>query len=79
MENRKFIVECEIPERWVNDFCAMLEDMWYFGAMGQSRVVGMYVDGDGDFSPSFTIKTDYNSALATCKEKYKPFNIYDAG
>ncbi len=79
MENRKFIIECEVPERWVNDFCAMLEEMQYFGAQGHSGVVGIYADGDGDFRPRFSIKTDYNSAFATKLDKFEPMNIYDAG
>ena len=79
MENRKFTIECEVPERWVNDFCAMLEDMQYFGEQGHSRVVGIYADGDGDFRPRFNIKTDYDSVWATKPEKFSPMNIYDAG
>jgi len=79
MENRKFTIECEIPERWVNDFCAMLEEMQYFGEQGHSGVVGIYADGDGDFRPRFNIMTEYDSAWATQKEKYKPLTIYDAG
>ena len=49
MNNRKFIVECEIPERWVNDFCSMLKTMEFYGKQGHSEVIGIYADGDGDF------------------------------
>ena len=79
MEKRKFTIECEIPERWVNDFCAMLSDMKYFGEQGHSGVVGIYADGDGDFRPSFNILTDWDKNKATKLEKYKPMTIYDAG
>lgn len=79
MSMRKFTIECEIPERWVNDFCAMLKDMQYFGEQGHSGVVGIYADGDGDFRPKFNIKTDYDSAWATKSEKFSPMSIYDAG
>lgn len=79
MTNRKFIIECEVPERWVNDFCAMLEQMQYFGKQGHSGVVGIYADGDGDFRPNFNIQTEYDSAWATQAERFKPYTIYDAG
>jgi hypothetical protein len=79
MENRRFIIECEVPERWVNDFCAMLENMQYFGEQGHSGVVGIYDDGDGDFRPRFDIKTDFDIAKAVKLNKFKPMSIYDAG
>jgi hypothetical protein len=79
MDNRKFIIECEVPERWVNDFCAMLEQMQYFGKQGHSGVIGIYADGDGDFRPNFNIQTEYDSAWATQAERFEPYTIYDAG
>ena len=59
MENRTFVIECEVPERWVNDFCTMLKTMEYYGNIGHSEVVGLYSDGDGDFRPNFKINTDF--------------------
>ncbi len=79
MENRKFIIECEIPERWVNDFCAMLTSMMAFGCAGHSGVVGIYADGDGDFRPKFDIHTNWDNDKATKLSKFKPMTIYDAG
>jgi hypothetical protein len=79
MENRRFIIECEVPERWVNDFCAMLSDMQYFGEQGHSSVVGIYADGDGDFRPKFNTNTDWNRSEVTMLDKFKPMTIYDAG
>ena len=77
MATRKFVIECEIPERWVNDFCTTLATMEYFGNIGHSGVVGIYADGDGDFRPIFDIKTEFDK---TCSlEKFKPMTIYDAG
>jgi hypothetical protein len=77
MENRKFIIECEVPESWVNDFCTMLYTMQHFGNQGSSRVVGIYSDGDGDFRPRFNIKTAYTKTVPL--DKYKPMRIFDAG
>ena len=53
MENRKFIVECEIPERWVNEFCSFLNHLERNGKLGHSALVGFYADSDGDFRPRF--------------------------
>ena len=55
----KFVVECEIPDRWVDHFCSMLKYMEHCGKMGHSDWVGIYSDGDGDFRPKFKINTDY--------------------
>lgn len=75
---RKFIIECEIPERWVNDFCAMIADLQSFGDIGHSGVVGIYADGDGDFRPKFNIQTEWNRNEATKCKKFSPMTIYDA-
>ena len=79
MEKRKFIIECEVPERWVNDFCALLTSMQSFGNLGHSGVVGIYADGDGDFRPKFNIQTDWDRTKATKLDKFNPMTIYDAG
>ena len=79
MENRKFVIECEVPERWVNDFCTMLRRIEFNGSIGHSGVIGIYADGDGDFRPRFNIQTDFDSTKATELEKFKPMAIYDAG
>lgn len=79
MATRKFTIECEIPERWVNDFCAMLSQMQYFGEQGHSGVVGIYSDGDGDFRPRFNINTEYDKSKASLREFKRQVSIYDAG
>ena len=79
MEKRKFTIECEVPERWVNDFCAMLNSIQSFGNLGHSGIVGIYADGDGDFRPKFNIQTDWDRDKSTKLEKFKPMTIYDAG
>lgn len=77
METRKFTIECEIPERWVNDFCTMLMTMQSFGRAGRSDVVGIYADGDGDFRPTFNINTPFEETAPL--NYYTPKCIYDAG
>lgn len=77
MSNRKFIVECEIPERWINEFCAMLKTMELYGTLGHSQIVGIYSDGDGDFRPKFNIHTHFEKTNHL--NKYQDATIYDAG
>jgi hypothetical protein len=77
MNKRKFIIECEIPERWINDFCTMLKTMEFYGNAGHSEVVGIFSDGDGDFRPRFNIATDFEKT--THLKKYEDATIYDAG
>lgn len=74
---KKFTIEVEMEERWINDFCSMLKEMEYLGSIGSSKKVGIYSDGDGDFRPKFNIDTEYRKVFPitnTDKEK-----IYDAG
>ena len=77
MNKRKFTVECEIPERWVDHFCTMLREMESLGALGMSRVVAIYADGDGDFRPTFDIKTDFN--VVKPENKFGIERLFDAG
>ena len=51
---RKFIVECEMEERWINQFMSFLKYMEHNGEIGHSCRVGFVSDGDGDFKPKFT-------------------------
>lgn len=77
----KFTVECEMSDRWVNDFCSMLKTMEDYGYAGHSEWVALFADGDGDFRPKFNINTNF--------EKIKPrysngtfdrhITLYDAG
>jgi hypothetical protein len=78
MDNRKFIVECEVPERWVDDFCSFLEHLERNGNIGHSALVGFYADGDGDFRPKFTINTEYSKTQGR-KTEWTPEAMYDAG
>lgn len=78
---KKFTVECEMEERWVDYFCSMLKHMQTLGVKGKADYVAMFVDGDGDFRPSFNIETDYNTVKPTDDEFTKETGIvaYDAG
>lgn len=74
---KKFTIEVEMEERWIDDFCSMLKEMERLGNIGSSKKVGIYSDGDGDFRPKFDIDTEYKKTFPitnTDKEK-----IYDAG
>lgn len=74
---KKFTIEVEMEERWIDDFCSMLKEVERLGNIGSSKKVGIYSDGDGDFRPKFDIDTEYRKVFPitnTDKEK-----IYDAG
>lgn len=51
----KFVIECEMKDRWAPHFLGMLLEMERLGRIGASRTVAMYADGDGDFRPRFKI------------------------
>ena len=59
MNTIKFTVDCEMEERWVAHFMAVLEEMQYLGAVGSSRHVSLYADGDGDFRPKFNADIEF--------------------
>lgn len=80
----KFNIECEMEERWVNDFCSMLQWMESCGNIGHSSIVGFYSDGDGDFRPKFNIDRDFDKTegyrrIAGTRELPPPEIIFDAG
>ncbi len=58
---RKFTIEVEMEDRWVNEFCTFLKDMQYLGDIGSSRHLAFMADGDGDFRPKFVINTEFES------------------
>lgn len=58
-KNVEFNIKVTMNERWVDDFCSMLNYMQSCGNIGHSSVVGFYTDGDGDFRPKFEIDYDY--------------------
>lgn len=50
---KKFTIEVQMEERWIDYFMSMLNRMEYLGNLGASRTVSIYSDGDGDFRPKF--------------------------
>jgi len=78
----KFIVECEMKNRWVPHFMGMLKYMQQLGSSGASREVTFYADGDGDFQPKFKFRRRWFRKLP---EVAKPTGdiygnrLYDAG
>lgn len=72
----KFTIECEMEERWKDYFLSFLKSAERCGEIGHSQLVGLYVDGDGDFRPKFNANIEF--------ENKEPNNIggicvYDAG
>ena len=73
----EFDVHCKMNKAWANEFLSMLKAMQSCGALGVSRRVAIYSDGDGDFRPQFTTDYDY-----TNKQPYNAgadLDIFDAG
>ncbi len=74
----KFTIECEMKDRWVPHFLAMLRYMEDCGKIGSSRRVALYSDGDGDFQPEFK----WDSTLPSDAKPIEDDNghrLYDAG
>ena len=80
---KTFNIKVTMEERWINDFCSMLDWMQICGNMGHSSIVGFYADGDGDFRPKFEIDTDYEKTKGFWKadgtELPELEVIFDAG
>ena len=74
----KFTIECEMGDRWVPHFRGMLEYMQSLGALGSSRKVTMFADGDGDFRPTFVWPADLPEP-AKPKREDSGNRFYDAG
>ena len=70
-----FTVECKMNRRWARQFIGMLKRMQQLGAVGSSREVIFYSDGDGDYRPRFEFKLDYTAAKGQGKEEL----FFDAG
>ena len=81
----KFTIECEMEDRWVLHFLAMLKYMQHLGKVGSSRRVCLYSDGDGDFKPKFVWDKRYDEGIAEVKPlvdfdvRVEGDRLYDAG
>ncbi|PNZ09048.1 hypothetical protein CD144_02115 [Staphylococcus equorum subsp. linens] len=72
--NKKFTIEVEMEERWIDCFMSMLNKMEHLGNLGASRDVSIYSDGDGDFRPKFKADIDWEKVESDIED-----NHYDAG
>lgn len=81
MAKVKFTIEATMDERWVDDFCSMLNHMERCGDIGHSSLVGFYADGDGNFRPHFNIDRDFKVKKGIPREEIycKPEIMFDAG
>lgn len=79
MANKTFNIEVTMEERWIDDFCSMLEYMRYCGSIGHSAIIGFYADGDGDFRPKFKIDTEFNKKSGKQNVLPNVEAFYDAG
>ena len=68
-------------ERWVSTFLGMLARMQYLGAIGSSRHVTIFSDGDGDFRPRFDIATEetYHGPFDEPAGQQGGHTLFDAG
>jgi hypothetical protein len=79
MENVVFTIRCEMRPRWVPHFLGMLRKMQRLGAIGSSRVVSFYSDGDGTFRPIFSWGSDLPKPALPNTESRGGDTLFDAG
>ncbi len=78
-ETTTFTIICTMRSRWVSTFLGMLRRMQYLGAIGSSREVGIYSDGDGDFRPVFKWGDDLPEPADPVNETEGGYVLFDAG
>lgn len=71
---KKFTIEVEMEERWIDYFMSMLNRMERLGRLGSSRTVSIFSDGDGDFRPKFKSDVEWENIESDIED-----NHYDAG
>ena len=76
---KKFTIEVQMEERWVDHFMSMLDRMEYLGNLGASRTVSIYSDGDGDFKPKFNTDITWDKVKHLNGDNDLNDNHYDAG
>ena len=74
----EFTIKVTMRNRWIPHFLAMLKEMQYLGAVGSSREIALFSDGDGDFRPKFEWpeSLDCNVLPVRNQDGHK---LYDAG
>lgn len=76
---KKFTIEVQMEERWVDHFMSMLNRMEHLGNLGASRTVSIYSDGDGDFRPKFITDLAWKNVNYGKEDDDLSNNHYDAG
>lgn len=74
---KEFTIKVKMPERWIPHFCSMLKYIEMLGAVGSSRYVTIYADGDGDFNPEFEFDIEFEEVPPARDEDGN--RVYDAG
>jgi len=54
------VIECEIPDKYVDSFLSMLKMIETLGKNGTSAPVAFFVDGDGDCKIKFKFDRQFN-------------------
>jgi hypothetical protein len=75
---KKFSIECEMPERWIPHFLAMLRYMQQLGMDKKSRIVSLYIDGENDMHPNFKWEISLNESAEPIQDENGD-RLYDAG
>ena len=81
MSETTFIIKCTMREHWASHFLGMLKRMQYLGAIGSSRYVTIFSDGDGNFRPKFEIMSteEYNGPFAEPAKQQGGHTLFDTG
>ena len=75
----KFTIEVDMPDRWVPQFLGMLKYMQVLGALGGSREIKFYSDGDGDFRPTFEWDEELPINIEGASDDGNGNRFFDAG
>lgn len=78
-ETVTFTLTCSMYRRWVPHFLGMLQKMQHLGAVGSSRNVTIFADGDGDFRPRFTWDADLAQPVEPRRSAVNGDTFFDAG
>ena len=79
MSETVFILKCTMRTTWLPHFLGMLKRMQYLGAVGSSRHVTIYSDGDGSFRPIFEWDKDLPEPALAMKRAKNGDTLFDTG
>lgn len=74
----ELVVKIKVKERWIPHIVGMFDLMHKLGAMGSSRWIHFFADGDGDFKPEFIYDRAVKSAEPAARLGETGF-YFDAG